>query len=153
MCLQLNLSLHLLTNAFGQVIETPSSRTHYPRPPHLPWLWQMPWPKATWEGKSPFDFYFQVTMHLWEKTGQELTVEPAAQTKDYHLQTCLVFFLRSPGPSAPGWRHPQWAGPSTSIISPEKAHKYAHCQSDGSNSSTEISSSQADKKTNQHTHL
>jgi len=46
-------------------------------------LWKSPWPKATWGGKGLFSFRFHITVHHWEKSGQE----PGGRNREAGIKT------------------------------------------------------------------
>lgn len=97
-CLPLNLSLHCWVSQLN------SAFTHNPSCP-CPVSVITPWPKATWGEKAPFDW--QIPIHHWERSGQELRQEPGAETKEeYCLKAGLAHFLKQPWPTCLGMVSP-----------------------------------------------
>lgn len=64
---------------------------------------------------------FHLAVHHKGKSGQELKAGPKAAIMEecYCLAQFVLCIYR--GPPAKGWRYPQWAGPSVSIINQENA--------------------------------
>jgi hypothetical protein len=77
--------------------------------------------KASWGGKGWFSLHFQIIIHHWRKSGQELkqgwNLEAGADTEAMgecsllacFYMACSACFLIEP--PAQGWHHPPWAVP------------------------------------------
>lgn len=100
-------------------------------------------PNATWEEKAYFTLCFQVTVHYWGKSGQELKAGTWGR-KVFHgrghermlltsvfFMTCSVYFLRQLRTMQPGVALPTvgWAFQPSSLIK-KRPYRLTYRQSD-----------------------